>query len=73
MIFVSFFDGMSKKGNPVKVLSLSDGLRSVSVFMPKEYEHDATLEEGDEVEVDIQVGIDFRSQFEVTIVAVTPV
>jgi len=72
MIFVSFFDGTSKKGNPVKVLTLSDGLRSVSSFMPPKYEHDEELVEGDEVDVEIEVGINFRSEFDVTITAVTP-
>jgi len=73
MIFVSYFDGQSKKGNPVKVLNLSDGLRSVAVFMDKDFKLDHDLHEGDEVEVVIEVGIDYRSNFEVRVVEVTPV
>ena len=71
MLFVSYFAGTSKKGNEIKILTLSDGLRSATVFVDKNFVIDSEIEEGDEVNVEMEVGISNRNELDVQIKSIT--
>lgn len=71
MIFVES-KRIEKDGKHYNVLALSDGLRTATVFTNTQLETE-DLKEGDACKVTFRIGVNYRNQFDIVPVEISPV